>query len=294
MLHGVSEEIWKSIREMGPGAEPAINKASKAMFAPLLESSDGVKGALDQQYGDHERHKLDVYYKPGGAHAPVVLPVVLYVPGGGFTGGDKRQDDTFFGNVGRFFANRDIVGVTMNYRLAPDFAWPAAAQDIKSAVQWIKANIATFGGDPSRLFLFGHSAGAAHAATYLFDPDIRGADDVRAAALASGLYVLRAADMRPNVAQYFGSSEETFHRRSALSHVEQTTVPVFLSVAEYDSVPLATPTFELAAALTRRDGRPPPIMRVDDHNHFSYISGIGSPDGRYGDRLLAFVQAHTA
>lgn len=290
MLHGVSQEIWKSIRDMGPGAEPAINKASKAMFAPLLESSEGVQATLDQQYGEHERHKLDIYRKPDVANAPVVL----YVPGGGFTGGDKRQDDTFFGNVGRFFAKRGIVGVTMNYRLAPEFTWPAAAEDIKSAVQWIKANIFKFGGDPNRLFLFGHSAGAAHAATYLFDPDIKGADDVRSAALASGLYVLRAADMRPNVAQYFGSSEETFHRRSALSHVAQTSVPVFLSVAEYDPVPLATPTFELAEALTRRDGRPPPFLRVDDHNHFSYISSIGSPDGRYADRLLAFVQAHTA
>ncbi len=290
MLHGVSEDIWKSIRDMGPGAEPAINKASKAMFAPLLESSDGVEDTIDQHYGEHERHKLDIYRKPDVVNAPVVL----YVPGGGFTGGDKRQDDKFFGNVGRFFAKRGIVGVTMNYRLAPEFTWPAAAQDIKSAVQWIKSNIANFGGNPDRLVLFGHSAGAAHAATYLFDPDIKGADDVRAAALASGLYVLRAAEMRPNVAQYFGSNEETFQRRSALSHVPHTTVPVFLSVAEYDPVPLATPTFELAAALTQRDGRPPPIMRVDDHNHFSYISSIGSPDGRYADRLLAFVQAHSA
>ncbi len=290
MLHGVSEEVWEAIREMGPGAEPVINKASKAMFAPLLESSDGVIESLDRSYGAHERHRLDIYHKAGLVDAPVVL----YVPGGGFTGGDKRQDATFFGNVGRFFAKRGMIGVTMNYRLAPEFAWPSAAQDINSAVQWIKANIATYGGNPDRLFLFGHSAGAAHAATYLFDPDIRGADNVRAAALASGLYVLRAADMRPNVAQYFGSDEETFDRRSALSHVMHTTLPVFLSVAEYDPVALATPTFELAAALTRRDGRPPPIVRVDGHNHFSYISAIGSPDGRYAEQLLAFVRAHTA
>lgn len=288
MLHGVSEEVWKSIRDMGPGAEPSINKASKAMFAPLLENSTGVVEALDQSYGDHDRHRLDVYHTPGLANASVVL----YVPGGGFTGGDKRQDANFFANVGRYFARRGVIGVTMNYRLAPDFAWPAAAQDISSAVQWIRTNIAAYGGDPERLFLFGHSAGAAHAATFLFDPDIRGTNHVRAAALASGLYVLRAADMRPNVAQYFGSDENTFARRSALSHVMNTKVPVFLSVAEYDPVALATPTFEMAAALTRRDGRPPPIIRVDDHNHFSYISSIGSPDERYSKQLLAFVTAH--
>jgi hypothetical protein len=138
-----------------------------------------------------------------------------------------------------------------------------------------------------------HSAGAAHAATYLFDPDINGAAQVRAAVLASGLYVLRQAEMRPNVAQYFGSDESQFDRRSALSHVANCNVPVFLSVAEFDPAALATPTFELAAALTRRDGSPPPFMRANRRNHFSYISSIGSPDERFSGRLLDFVFKNT-
>lgn len=288
--HGVDDSVWTTIRQMGPGAEPAINKASKALFAPLLEGAQGVVETLDVAYGDHARHTLDVYSTPGLSGAPVVL----YVPGGGFTGGDKRQDAAFFGNVGRFFAKRGVVGVTMNYRLAPDFMWPAAAQDVRSAIAWIAANIAAHGGDPARLILFGHSAGAAHAASFLFDPDIRGAAKVRAAVLSSGLYVLRASEMRPNVAQYFGSDEATFARRSALSHVRGASVPVFLSVAEFDPASLATPTFELAAELTRRDGHPPPIVRVDGHNHFSYISSIGSPDERFSSALLAFVRAHAA
>ena len=288
--HGLDDQIWRTIREMGAGAEPAINKATKAMFAPLLESGEGVRQTLDIPYGAHPRHALDVYHADGMSGAPVVL----YVPGGGFTGGDKRQDDSFFGNVGRFFARRGIVGVTMNYRLAPDFTWPSAARDVEAAVAWVKANARTFGGDPSRVVVFGHSAGAAHAGSYLFDPDIRGDLAVRAAVLASGLYVLRASELRPNVAQYFGSDEATFRRRSALSHVEGTKIPVFLSVAEFDPVALATPTFELAAALTRRDGHPPQILRVDGHNHFSYISSIGSPDERFSSRLLEFVNAACA
>lgn len=287
--YGVDDSVWAEIRKMGPGAEPAINKASKALFAPLLETADDVVETLDLAYGDHARHKLDVYSGPRLAGAPVAL----YVPGGGFTGGDKRQDAAFFGNVGRFFAKRGIVGVTMNYRLAPEFTWPAAAHDIEAAIGWISANIASHGGDPRRLVLFGHSAGAAHAASYLFDPGIRGAAQVRAAVLSSGLYVLRASEMRPNVAQYFGSDEATFARRSALSHMTGTTLPVFLSVAEFDPVALATPTFELAVELTRRDGHPPPITRVDGHNHFSYISSIGSPDERFSSALLGFVRAHT-
>ena len=290
MKNGISNDVWRSIHEMGPSAEPAINKATKSMFAPLIESGDGVNQELDIPYGEHPRHRLDIYRTSTLARAPVAL----YVPGGGFTGGDKRQDATFFGNVGRFFAKRGVVGVTMNYRLAPEFTWPTAAQDIKSAMGWIKSNIGPFGGDPACVILFGHSAGAAHAASYLFDPDLDGASEVRAAVLASGLYVLRTSELRPNVAQYFGSDEATFGRRSAITHVARTKIPVFLSVAEFDPVALATPTFELAAALTRRDGRPPPILRVDGHNHFSYVSSIGSPDERFSSRLLDFVREQSA
>lgn len=289
MKHGIDEKVWQAIRDMGPGAEPSINKASKAMFAPLLENGEGVQASLDIAYGAHPRHTLDVYHAPSLRNAPVVL----YVPGGGFTGGDKRQDDAFFGNIGRFLAKRGVLGVTMNYRLAPEFKWPAAAKDIESVIGWIGANATAYGADPSRIVLFGHSAGAAHAASFLFDPEIAGHRSVRAAVLASGVYVLRTSEIRPNVADYFGSDEATFDRRSALSHVPGTSVPVLLSVAEFDPVPLATPTFELAAAITRRDGKPPQFLRVDGHNHFSYISSIGSPDDRFSSRLLEFVRSTT-
>lgn len=285
--HGLDDHIWTTIRELGPGAEPAINKATKAMFAPLIESGESVQHSLDIAYGPHPRQSLDVYHTQGTSGAPIVV----YVPGGGFTGGDKRQDAIFFGNIGRFFAKRGAVGVTMNYRLAPEFTWPSAAQDVKRAIDWVKENASNFGGDPSRMILFGHSAGATHAASFLFDPDLRGDLQVRAAVLSSGLYVLRASEMRPNVAQYFGSDEATYDRRSALSHVAGTRIPVLLTIAEFDPVALATPTFELAAALTRRDGRPPPIIRFDGHNHFSYISSIGSPDERFSSQLLEFMRA---
>jgi carboxylesterase type B len=137
-----------------------------------------------------------------------------------------------------------------------------------------------FGGDPSRITIFGHSAGAAHVASYVFDPDLRGDVDVARAVLSSGLYVLRASEMRPNVAQYFGSDEATFARRSAVAHVAGTTIPVMLTVAELDPVPLATPTFEMAIALTRRDGHAPRLLR------------LGTQDTRFSAPLLDFV--HTA
>ena len=280
-------DIRAAIQAMGASAEPELNKKTKAMFAPLIEAGADVETQLDVAYGAHPRQQLDLYRAKGAKRAPIAI----YIPGGGFTGGDKRQDATFFGNVGRFFARRGVIGVTANYRLAPDFAWPCAAQDVKAAIAWLKAHAEEFGGDPARVTLFGHSAGAAHAASYLFDPELRGHEEVAAAVLASGLYVLRASEMRPNVAQYFGSDETTFERRSAVSHVAGTKIPVLVSVAELDPTPLATPGFELARALTRRDGHPPRFLRLDDHNHFSCICSIGTQDERFSAPLLDFVTA---
>ncbi|MFZ9500686.1 MAG: alpha/beta hydrolase [Beijerinckiaceae bacterium] len=280
--------IRDAIQSMGAGAEPELNKKTKAMFAPLIEAGEDVQARLDVAYGAHPRQQLDVYLPKEAVKG---APIAIYIPGGGFTGGDKRQDATFFGNVGRFFARRGVIGVTANYRLAPEFTWPSAAQDVKAAVAWVKAHAAELGGDPARVTLFGHSAGAAHAASYVFDPDLRGHEEIAAAVLASGLYVLRASEMRPNVAQYFGSDETTFERRSAVSHVANTRIPVMVSVAELDPTPLATPGFELARALTRRDGHPPRFLRLDDHNHFSCICSIGTQDERFSGPLLDFVKS---
>jgi triacylglycerol lipase len=284
------EEIRRAIRDMGPGATLEMNLRSKAMFAPLIEPVEGVVEHLDQAYGDHPRQHFDVYARPGLKGAPIVI----YIPGGGFSGGDKRQDGAFFGNLGRFFASKGLVCVTANYRLSPEVSWPAGSEDLAKLVTHMKANAARFGGDARRIVIFGHSAGAAHVASYVFDPDLRGHEAVAGVVLSSGLYVLRTQELRPNVALYFGEDESTFERRSALSHVAGTKVPVLLSVAEFDPVSLATPTFEMAIALTKRDGNPPPLLRLDDHNHFSCICGIGTKDERFSQALLAFIADCTA
>lgn len=284
-MTAMPSDVRDALRAMGAGAQPEINKGTKALYRPLVEGGEGVSETRDVAYGKHPRQRLDIYAPATAADAPVVV----YVPGGGFTGGDKRQDEVFFGNVGRFFAKRGVVAILANYRLAPEFTWPSAAVDIESVVAWAKTHAARFGGDPVRLALFGHSAGAAHVASYLFDPELSGHSAVTAAVLSSGLYVLRQAEMRAKVAQYFGEDVSTFERRSAVSHVKGTKVPILLTVAEFDPPPLATPTFELASALTRRDGHPPPLLRLDGHNHYSCVCSFGTADDRYSSRVLDFV-----
>jgi arylformamidase len=95
---------------------------------------------------------LDIYAPPA-AHD---LPVLIYVHGGGWVGGDHDP----VGTKATYFTRRGLILVSVNYRLLP-LALPAGqAADVATAVAWVKGHIAAYGGDGSRLFLLGHSAGA--------------------------------------------------------------------------------------------------------------------------------------
>lgn len=103
-------------------------------------------------------HLLDVY-APKDATGP--LPVVLYIHGGAF---HLLSKETHW-MMGLAFANRGYVVASINYRLAPVHKFPAAARDAASAYKWVIANIAQYGGDPSRIVVAGESAGANLAAS---------------------------------------------------------------------------------------------------------------------------------
>lgn len=84
-------------------------------------------------------------------------PVVVFFHGGGWRRGDKRQA---LQGKEKAYPEAGFVLVSANYRLAPEHRYPAFVQDAASVVAWVRANIGRFGGDPGRMFLMGHSAGA--------------------------------------------------------------------------------------------------------------------------------------
>jgi acetyl esterase/lipase len=114
--------------------------------------------ARDLPYAEprHERHLLDVYSPPAGSGHPVVV----WVHGGGWMRGSKNE----MNHKPAAFADKGFVFVAVNYRLIPDVDMGTIVRDVAKAVAWVHANIGRHGGDPARLFLMGHSAGAQLAA----------------------------------------------------------------------------------------------------------------------------------
>ena len=280
--------LRRRITEMGPHFDQEILRQTRTLYQPLLpRASAAVRMEQDVPYASDERQRLDLYTRTDA----VRLPVLIYVPGGGFVGGDKRDEDGFYSNIGCCFAELGFLVLVMNYRLAPRHPWPAGGEDVGYAVAWATEHAAAHGGDPSRIAIFGQSAGASHVLTWLFDPVLKGAKPVSALVLSSGTYRVAEDEMRPNVMAYFGSNRSQYAARSPMTHVHRTSVPFLLTVSEFDPPFLASPTFELAAKLTNENGHPPQLHWLAGHNHVSNVLSIGTPDDAAANLVMDFLKA---
>ncbi|MFN7843058.1 MAG: alpha/beta hydrolase [Pirellula sp.] len=120
-----------------------------------------IKRDVSYSKDAHARKKLDMYI-PLRAKK---LPVVVWIHGGGWQTGDKSEvhiKPKFFNELGYIF-------VSVNYRLLPDVEMDAIVNDVAESIGWVHHNIAEYGGDPSRLLIMGHSAGAQLAALVCTD-----------------------------------------------------------------------------------------------------------------------------
>ena len=105
-------------------------------------------------YGTDERQKLDVYVPTAKSSKP--YPVLVFYHGGAWRDGDRAG----YGFLGRAFAARGIVTVVADYRKAPKHRFPSFVEDTASSIAWVHTNIGNYQGDPEKLFIMGHSAGA--------------------------------------------------------------------------------------------------------------------------------------
>ncbi|MGZ5828000.1 MAG: alpha/beta hydrolase [Xanthobacteraceae bacterium] len=294
MLDKVSEpsevaQARSKIAAIGPKFDPDILEATGRVYAPLVgKPKSALKVTADIAYGSDPRQKVDVYQPAQATGA-----VLVYVPGGGFVGGDKNGGGAFYGNLGNYFADHGILTIIANYRLAPAHAWPAGAQDVAGAITWARANVKKYGGDPNRVIVFGQSAGSTHTATYLFDPQFHpaGGAGVAATILMSGPYKVEG-ELRAGMLAYFGPDKSTYPARSPITMAAKAPagkLPLLLSVAEFDPSFLVTPTYELAAVLTQRDGKTPRLAFFAGHNHVSTVMSFGTAQDDVGSVIREFI-----
>ena len=121
----------------------------------------GIKFTRSIAYAERSRHRLDIC-RPAGAAA---APVVVFFYGGAWRSGNRG----LYRYVAKALARRGYVAVLPDYRIYPEVCYPDFLEDGAQVVRWVKDNVGRFGGDPNKIFLKGHSAGAHIAAMLSID-----------------------------------------------------------------------------------------------------------------------------
>lgn len=135
-----------------------------AVFNALVPVDGGVsRVAQNVVYGPDPRQRLDVYRPEGKASG---LPVLVFCYGGAWDSGDR----TLYDFAGRSFAAAGYITILFDYRLVPEARFPAFVEDTAAAIGWAANHAGEYGGDGSRIFLVGHSAGAYNVAMAALDP----------------------------------------------------------------------------------------------------------------------------
>ena len=284
------DKISHALRKLGDAFTPEQIAATRSLYVPraLGPGPDAVV-TRDLQYGTDPRQRLDIFAPRTAAAA---RPVVLFVHGGGFVQGDKgNAGDPFFNNVGAWAVLNGFIGVTMTYRLAPAHVWPTGAADVGFALEWLRGNIAMHGGDPARVVLMGHSAGAAHVAGCLAG---HGRDHGRAAASAavfvSGIFALQTYQGAYDYQVYFGSDRRLDEERSTVAALATLDMPSLFTISEFDPPPFHRHLAAVFAARVAEQGRSPEVLWQRDHNHVSVVMQLGSDVDSLGAPLAEFIR----
>lgn len=281
----VPPEIAAKVRAAGQAMDPSFG----TLYAPMFpkEAWAGVTVTRDLAYGADPLQKLDVYV-PAGVHAK--LPVLLFVHGGGFTRGDKHG--AFYpDNITLWGARHGMVGINIDYRLAPGNPWPAGVSDLARAIAWARTNAARYGGDPDRIILWGHSAGANHVADYVAHPEVQGAEAaaVKGAIIQSAFYASAPTGTPPNA--YYGSDLGLQSAAGSISGLKRSRIPLFVANAEFDPEPFKLYTKAARAELCKTQARCPTYVYVRDANHFTEGMAVGTADEQLTGPLLRWIEA---
>lgn len=237
-----------------------------------LTPGDGgvIRSARGAAYGLEARQRLDVWRPKRAGAEPG--PVVIFFYGGSWAMG-KRQDYEF---AARAYAAQGFVVVVPDYRLVPDVHFPAFVEDGAAAVRWTRDNIAAHGGDPGRISLAGHSAGA-HIAALLaldrrwltaagVDPDI-----IRAGALLAGPYDFLPLT-NPRAIAALGRAPDP-KATQPISFVRADAPPLWLATGSEDRVVRPHNSQALAMALEGA-GADPTYREYPGASHIDLIMAL--------------------
>jgi arylformamidase len=286
-----------------------LNAAHMNRFAYFFVSLAFVSAAgaqsvkLDIPYSEpaDELRKLDVYAPENAKN----LPVLFWIHGGGWQGGDKKEARV----KPKAFVEKGYVFVSINYRLLPKVDMRTIVRDVAESMRWVHKHIAEYGGDPDRILVMGHSAGAQLAALICTDDRylkaeglnlsiIKGCIPVDGDTYDIPLEIATTSARRkalgqpePKFGHYekFGGDPAKHRDFSAVNHVSRGKgVPPFLLLYVADHPDTSAQAKRLASVLTEA-GVPAKLFGAQNSEHSKLNDDLGLPDDPATKAMFEFA-----
>ena len=240
---------------------------------------------------DHADAKdtLDVFMPKDAVN----VPVVVYFHGGGLQRGTKAIGT----GLAKQLTARGIGVVSANYRLSPAFMHPAHMEDATAAFVWTKQNIQMYGGDPNRVFVSGHSAGAYLAALMSLDPAYLGAhgmklSDIRGTIPISPFLYVEEKDVAPSRPKsVWGTDEAVWKKASVSPYVGPQKPPMLLIYADGDDPWRREQNDRLQAELMEH-GNEVALEQIMDRTHGSVNSKMAEDQDPGMAKVAMFIEGH--
>ena len=268
-----------------PGMLDALNSLTPG-------DSNAQRVAKGVAYGSAPRERLDVWAPK--TRAPGLRPVVVFFYGGAWVKGSRGD----YGFAGRAYAAKGFVAVVPDYRLVPTVRFPAFVEDGALAIKWTRDHAAEFGGDPTRITIAGHSAGAYIGAMLALDPHYLTAvgvapTTIRAAALLAGPYDFYPWDDQRAIDAFadWPRPEET----QPIHYARADAPPLWLAAGTADTTVKLRNSVILADRL-KTLGAPVTLREYRGKSHVDLVMGLSKPfRGRAPtlDESSAFLMAHS-
>ena len=275
-------------------ASPLAAAVIALVVAALPAAAQSLKTVSDVDYvagadSAGGKHRLDIYIPEGARNAPVIFSI----HGGALEAGDRREERF----VGQRFAGAGYVAVVISYRLSPDVSHPAHIQDVAAAFAWVTRNIARHGGDPSRILVIGHSAGAYLAMLLAADPRWLAAHKLSSKAIAgvapvSGFYWVDREGVAPDRPTYvWGTDRHVWVDASPAHYLRSDLPPVLLLDTDGDEEWRQQQKADFADALRASGHKDVAVYKVSGRTHMSVWTKMN--DGKSEEtssQILRFAQ----
>jgi acetyl esterase/lipase len=271
------------------------------LTASCLAAEPTLKSDIPYSLQPHKLQVLDIYSPPQGKN----LPVVFWIHGGGWQTGDKSDVQI----KPRVFVDKGFVFVSTNYRLLPDVEMATIVGDVARSMRWVHDHIAEYGGDPNRLFVMGHSAGAQLAALVSVDERYLAAEGlalpiVKACVPVDGdtfdiPAIIETAETRRRVhgqpqakfghREKFGNDPAKHRDFSAVTHVaKDKSIPPFfiLHVAEH---PDTSAQAQRLGTVLKDAGISTAVFGAKETTHNKVNADLGLPDDPATKALFEFL-----